>query len=115
MNTGLDLSGEKYMKLLMTQLKHQNPMDPMDNAQMTQQVAQIANLQTTKNMKEGFDKIMKLVNMTGGADLVGKEVEYRNGSQKVSNTIDAVKPDGGQLKLQCGDDTVNLSQVVRIV
>ena len=115
MNSGLDISGDKYMELLLTQLKHQNPMDPMDNAKMTEQVSQIATLQSTNKLKDGFDKIMKLINLTGGAELVGRKVEYRNGSQTAEARVSAVKPEGDRLQLQCGDETVNLSQIVRIV
>lgn len=34
-------SQDRFMKLLVTQLKNQDPLNPMDNAQMTSQIAQI--------------------------------------------------------------------------
>lgn len=34
-------SGDRFLKLLVTQLKNQDPMNPMDNAQLTSQMAQI--------------------------------------------------------------------------
>jgi flagellar basal-body rod modification protein FlgD len=34
--------GDRFLKLLVTQLKNQDPMNPMDNAQMTSQLAQIS-------------------------------------------------------------------------
>ena len=32
---------DRFMKLLVTQMKNQDPLNPMDNAQMTSQIAQI--------------------------------------------------------------------------
>ena len=34
-------AGERFLKLLMTQIQNQDPLNPMDNAQMTTQMAQI--------------------------------------------------------------------------
>ena len=33
---------DKFMTLLVTQLKNQDPMNPLDNAQMTSQLAQLS-------------------------------------------------------------------------
>lgn len=38
--TGADLQNT-FMKLLVTQLQNQDPLNPMDNSQMTAQLAQI--------------------------------------------------------------------------
>lgn len=34
-------AGERFLKLLMTQIQNQDPLNPMDNAQLTTQMAQI--------------------------------------------------------------------------
>ncbi|MBC7732104.1 MAG: flagellar hook assembly protein FlgD, partial [Bacteriovorax sp.] len=34
-------SQDRFLKLLVTQLKNQDPLSPMDNAQLTSQIAQI--------------------------------------------------------------------------
>lgn len=41
---------DRFMKLLVTQLKNQDPLNPMDNAQMTSQMAQISTV-------SGIDKL----------------------------------------------------------
>ncbi len=43
-------SQDRFMKLLVTQLKNQDPLNPMDNAQMTSQMAQISTV-------SGIDKL----------------------------------------------------------
>ena len=47
---GADDAQDRFLKLLVTQLKNQDPLNPMDNAQMTSQMAQIS-------MVSGIDKL----------------------------------------------------------
>lgn len=51
---------DRFMKLLVAQLKNQDPLNPMDNAQMTSQVAQI-------NTVGGIEKLNKTVESLVGA------------------------------------------------
>jgi flagellar basal-body rod modification protein FlgD len=47
---------DRFLKLLVTQLKNQDPLNPMDNAQMTSQMAQISTV-------EGIDKLNATLKM----------------------------------------------------
>jgi len=52
-------AGERFLKLLVTQLQNQDPMNPMDNAQLTTQMAQI-------NTVAGIEKLNDSVNAMSG-------------------------------------------------
>jgi flagellar basal-body rod modification protein FlgD len=56
-------AGERFLKLLMTQIQNQDPLNPMDNAQLTTQMAQI-------NTVAGIDKLNET--MTKVADRLSK-------------------------------------------
>jgi len=47
---GTDEAQDRFLKLLVTQLKNQDPLNPMDNAQITSQMAQISTV-------SGIDKL----------------------------------------------------------
>ena len=47
---GTDDAQDRFLKLLVTQLKNQDPLNPMDNAQVTSQMAQISTV-------SGIDKL----------------------------------------------------------
>lgn len=47
---------DRFLKLLVTQLKNQDPLNPMDNAQMTSQLAQISTV-------EGIDRLNATLKM----------------------------------------------------
>ena len=73
-------SADRFLKLLVTQMQNQDPLNPMDNAQITSQMAQI-------NMVSGIDKLNTTVGgLNGqfaqlqaltGASLVGRQVSLQ--------------------------------------
>jgi flagellar basal-body rod modification protein FlgD len=70
-------SQDRFLKLLVQQLKNQDPMNPLDNAQFTSQLAQI-------NTVEGIEKVANQIKALSGdfqgletvqaASLVGRQV-----------------------------------------
>lgn len=68
---------DRFLKLLVTQMKNQDPLNPMDNAQVTSQMAQISTVSgiqdlnaTMAGMNAGFTQMQALQ----GAALVGHDV-----------------------------------------
>jgi flagellar basal-body rod modification protein FlgD len=70
-------ASDRFLKLLVTQMQNQDPLNPMDNAQVTSQMAQISTvtgiekLNTTMGgVTDGFSQMQ----MLQGAALVGHQV-----------------------------------------
>lgn len=53
------VSQEMFLKLLVEQLKHQDPLNPADGTQFVAQLAQFSNLEQTAQMREDLDAILK--------------------------------------------------------
>ena len=60
--------GDRFLKLLVTQLKNQDPLNPMDNAQLTSQMAQI-------NTVSGIEKLNESVKGLGSQFLQAQAVQ----------------------------------------
>ena len=97
---------DRFMKLLVAQLKNQDPMNPMDNAQMTSQMAQISTVsgisqlnETMKSMASQFTSMQVMQ----GTSMIGHGVMVQ------SNTlsIDAGKAKGA-VDLQGDASNVNV-------
>jgi hypothetical protein len=54
-----DLGQDAFLKLMMTQLAHQDPLSPMDNQQMIAQMAQFSSVEQMGLMNEGMQKSVK--------------------------------------------------------
>jgi len=65
-----------YMKLLVTQLQNQNPLDPLDNQQMASQLAQFSQLQQLEGMNNSFSEVLSLTNRNYANSLLGKSVTF---------------------------------------
>lgn len=115
MKAGLNLETEDYMELVMAQMENQNPMDPMDNSQMLSQLSDLVNMESVKDMKGGFEDVLGLVSVTGGANLVGREVEYEQDGEVVRSTVEAVRASDGSLSVQVEDGELGLGQINRVL
>ena len=65
-----------YMKLLVTQLQNQNPLEPLDNNQMAAQLAQFSQLQQLENMNSSFAQSLQMSQQNYAASLIGKNISY---------------------------------------
>jgi len=65
-----------YMKLLVTQLQNQNPLEPLDNQEMASQLAQFSQLENLEMMNTSFAKILATIEQTYASSLIGKEVSF---------------------------------------
>jgi len=66
-----------FLKLMTTQLQHQDPLKPMDNSQMVAQMAQLSTVQGISDLNstvESFQTAMSNDQILKGAGLVGHDV-----------------------------------------
>ncbi|MCH2208053.1 MAG: hypothetical protein MK132_19565 [Lentisphaerales bacterium] len=87
-----------FLKLLITQLQNQDPLDPMKNEEFAAQLAQFSSLEQMQNLNQSFNQMMDLNKVSSTASLIGKEVTYQDQTDGslVSGQVDRViiKPDG---------------------
>src|SRR5918992_642390 len=74
-NGGFDLKSEDFIKMMITQLQNQDPLEPAKNEELLAQMSQIGQLQSATSLQESL-KGMVLQNQIGAAgNLIGKMVE----------------------------------------
>lgn len=65
-----------YMKLLITQLQNQNPLEPMSNSDLTGQLTQFSQLEQLETMGKSFDGVLASMKQSYGGSLLGKNVSF---------------------------------------
>jgi flagellar basal-body rod modification protein FlgD len=68
---------DRFLKLLVTQLKNQDPMNPMENAELTTQLAQMSTVEGVNKLNTTLDGLVsqfKSSQVLQGAALVGRQV-----------------------------------------
>jgi len=109
-----------YMKLLITQLQNQNPLEPLDNNEMASQLAQFSQLQQLESMNTNFADVLTTAQRTYANSLIGKEVSFETQSewgttdvvsapvQQVFNNVE------GDLLLMAGENRVTLDDILSV-
>lgn len=70
-------SADRFLKLLVTQLQNQDPLNPMDNAELTSQMAQINTVTGLESVNKSIQALnTQFVQMQAlqGASLIGRDV-----------------------------------------
>ena len=78
---------DRFLKLLTTQLKNQDPLNPMDNAQMTSQMAQISTvsgIETLNASMQAMSTQFVQLQALQGAGMVGRDVLLQGNQLSVS-------------------------------
>jgi len=65
-----------YMKLLVTQLQNQNPLEPMDNNDMSAQLTQFSQLEQLEAMSKNFASVLTSMERSYSGSLLGKYVNF---------------------------------------
>ena len=102
--TSNEESGDRFLKLLVTQLKNQDPMNPMDNAQLTTQMAQINTVAGIEKLNTGIqamsDKLstqLAGLNLNGGLDKLNASLQKMSGQFLQSQTLQGAGMVGRQV------------------
>lgn len=99
------LGKNDFLKLLVAQLRYQDPMNPMEDKEFIAQMAQFSSLEQMQNLNSTMF-------ITQAMGLIGKTVRWQdeNGIEQ-AGTVRAVKISDGQPYIVVGDATVKLSKI----
>ena len=108
-------SEQRFLKLLVTQLKNQDPLNPLDNAQLTSQLAQMS---TVTGIEKLNTALQALVSQSGAgqalqaASLIGRSVlvpgsELVGGNGPVPFAVD-LPSSAGSVKVTVSDAAGNM-------
>ena len=95
------LDGDAFLKLLVAQMRYQNPLSPTDTTAMLQQTAMLTQVETMQSIATAQQQLMGFQSVLLASDLVGQEVTAIVDGGAVSGTVEGVRftEDGPLLSL----------------
>lgn len=109
-----NLGKDEFLKILIAQLQHQDPLNPMDDREFIAQMAQFSSLEQMMNMSktlESFVASQQDGRMVQYTHLIGKQVEWLKPSDEEggkpsveTNTVVAVRQHEGKVLLKLDND-----------
>src|SRR3954453_10003825 len=102
-NTSGALGKDDFLKLLVGQLQHQDPLAPSDDQQWIGQMAAFSQLEQVSNTAETTQKIVDTLNVNGTLSLIGHTVSYLDSDGGAhSGVVQTVDMAGGKASLTVG-------------
>src|SRR5947208_11283636 len=99
-SAGQTLGKDDFLKLLVGQLQHQDPLAPSDDQQWIGQMAAFSQLEQVSNMAASTQKIVDTLNMNGTLSLIGHSVTYIDATGvSHSGKVDTVDVTDGKASL----------------
>ena len=109
-----------YMKLLVTELQNQNPLEPLDNNQMASQLAQFSQLQQLESMDSNFASILAVTERNYASSLIGRQVSFmaetQTGDKELARGMvdEVITNNEGEIILAVGDHTATLRDIISV-
>jgi flagellar basal-body rod modification protein FlgD len=96
-----ELKTEDFIKMMLTQLQHQDPLEPAKNQELLAQMSQIGQLQTSNQLQETLQGLA-LQNQLGAAGgLIGKLVQGLDlENDVVTGLVNSVRVEDNQVFLE---------------
>jgi flagellar basal-body rod modification protein FlgD len=104
-----------YMKLLVTQMQNQNPLEPMSNNEMASQMAQFSQLEQLESMNSSFSQVLKGTQLNYANSLIGKRVVFEDSAGSLTaGDVEAVGIKGKDIFLKVGTNEVGIDDLLAI-
>src|SRR3954447_13753969 len=98
------LGKDDFLKLLVGQLQHQDPLAPSDDQQWIGQMAAFSQLEQVSNTAATTQKIVDTLNVNGTLSLIGHNVTYLDESgASHDGVVQTVDMTDGKASLTVGD------------
>lgn len=109
------ITPDDFLKMLITELQNQDPMNPTNSDQIMQQISEIRNIQATSDLTSTLSSVALGQSLATASNLIGRQVEglTADGSQ-VSGAVSSVSMKNGSPELNIGSQTLTLANVTSV-
>ena len=109
------LGKDAFLKLLVAQLKYQDPLNPADGAEFMAQTAQMQMVEKLEELSDQNAELLASQRTLAGSGLIGRQVSYPGPDGfDTTGTVDAVRLTIDGLVLRVGTHDVPLGSVKEV-
>lgn len=109
-----DLGKEDFLKLLVTQLRYQDPMNPMEDKEFIAQMAQFNALEEMRSLNKSFAAMSDFNQLTQASSLLGKLVAIQTDDEHFAATVDEVRRVDGEIMVLAAGKEYPLSAIKQV-
>lgn len=116
--TGNQLGKDQFLKILMTQLRNQDPSKPLEDREFIAQMSQFSLVEQVMNMTQELAQLRQSSNMAFG--LIGKKVtwDHVDASGKTigtrSGVVQAIEMQNKEPSVRVGDEHIPILRLTKV-
>jgi flagellar basal-body rod modification protein FlgD len=96
-----NLQPADFIKMMITQLQNQDPMEPAKNEEILQQMSDIGQLETSTQLQTTLKSVTLQTQIGSASALIGKSVQgLDDNNDPIDGVVNSVKVDGDSVDLQ---------------
>ena len=109
------LGKDAFLKLLVAQLRYQDPMNPSDPQQFIAQTAQFTQVEKLEEIATQNSANIRTQGLSTASALIGRTIRYQDATGAVaSGTVTGAQLDADGVRLKLGTATADLEAVIEI-
>ncbi|MFI7585875.1 flagellar hook capping FlgD N-terminal domain-containing protein [Spongisporangium articulatum] len=105
------MNQDTFLKLLVAQLKYQDPSNPTDSSQFMAQTAQFTLVEKMEALAKSQETLVQSSQLSSATSLVGAQITYLQSGVSQTGIVTGVSISDGTPTLMVGDTKVDLSTV----
>ncbi|MCM3160505.1 flagellar hook assembly protein FlgD [Metabacillus litoralis] len=103
-SSGSNLGKDEFLKILMTQLQNQDPLNPMEDKEFISQMANFSSLEQITNMNSLMQKFLdsqtKSDSILKYSEMIGKSIEWSDSGAEQTGVVKAIKQKNNSIILE---------------
>ena len=121
--SGGEFSENEFLKVLVSQLQNQTPLDPVDNGQFLQQMASFSNMKEQRELNQNMLELLsfqgllaKLEGLSEGSTLLGKKITYElaTGEEKSGIGESVFVNNQGEVRVVVDGEEISSQQITGV-
>ncbi|WP_420452505.1 flagellar hook assembly protein FlgD [Ilumatobacter sp.] len=113
-NPGSILDRDAFLKLLVAQLKYQDPTNPTDASSMMAQTSQLTMVERLDDINQALGAAADTDRLTLAGTMVGRQISFQGESGPITASVDSVRFVNGQFVLSAGGYAVPMEAVIEV-
>ncbi|WP_442507157.1 flagellar hook assembly protein FlgD [Novipirellula sp. SH528] len=112
---------DSFMKLLISELQNQDPLNPTDNAEMIQQISQIREIGATDQLTQTLSNLSNSQELVTASGLIGRSVQgLADDATPVDGVVDRITVETSDdnnsrsVKVHVGEKTMEIKNIREI-
>jgi flagellar basal-body rod modification protein FlgD len=107
------LGKDDFLRILTTQLSHQDPSSPLQDKDFIAQMATFSSLEQMTNLNKAFEKVANQ-QISQFANSIGKEITWTLDNSSASGVVNGVSVQDGNYFYMVGNEKVPVESVTEI-